>query len=318
MQRNSYTKNLRIDVDTSQLQDLKKQLELLQKDKLEIAAKELIELDASDPQNLERIEELRKAIEQFTDDIEDINTKDIGKEFKKKLKDIGEDIGDAILDFVKDTFSDALERIQDMASYDLGNSIFINQEARQQMFEYGITDPAQNYALTQAMKIIGARSQEDLMYMKEAQRKVFTETIGRATARYNELANKDFFKTMQEFNLEWARFKEELEFSMIEFFMNNKDLIKQVMITGMNFMKQTILLLGKIIDFLNIGERSEFERQAALSSILNQYSTSNTQNNNININNTVNSQDALGSKNMLETASRYTMAQIKNILDLDK
>ena len=85
MQRNSYTKNLRIDVDTSQLQDLKKQLELLQKEKLEIAAKELIELDASDPQNLERIEELRKAIEQFTDDVEDINTKDIGKEFKKKL-----------------------------------------------------------------------------------------------------------------------------------------------------------------------------------------------------------------------------------------
>ena len=68
MARQSYTKNLKIEVDTSELKDLKNQLDLLQKEKLELATKELLTLDETDPQDLERINELREAIEKFTDE----------------------------------------------------------------------------------------------------------------------------------------------------------------------------------------------------------------------------------------------------------
>src|SRR5690554_2669226 len=149
----------------------------------------------------------------------------VRKLIKDKLGNILESIGDALTDFLKDTFNTAKERIFDMASYDLQNSLFTNSSAREQALKYGIMDPAQNYALSQVMGELGMspESEEDLMFMNPAQQEKFAERMGYWSGKYTELANKDFFRTVQEFQLEWSEFKYGMELGMIEFFMQNKD-----------------------------------------------------------------------------------------------
>ena len=314
MSRQSYVKDLAIKVDTSELKELKKQLDALQQEKLEIATKELLELDASDPQNIEKINELREAIDKFTNEVKDVETKDIFKDFKKSLKKIQEDIVDAAKEFFKDIFENALKRIQEMASYDLSNSRIINQEAREQALMYGISDAAQNYALSQAMEDIGATSQEDLMMMNQPQRELFAERIGYYTQKYNDLANKDFFKTIQEFTQEWKNFKIDMEFALIDLFMQNKDLIIDVMNQGIEFMQTTLVVMNAILSVMQEG-RTTSERDAALNTIMSSYSNQQITNNNVSISNTLNSSQALGNKEMLDKASEMSYAQIIKILE---
>ena len=313
MARQSYTKNLKIEVDTSELKDLKNQLDLLQKEKLELATKELLTLDETDPQDLERINELREAIEKFTNEMESIETKDLTKDLKKKFKEIGSDIADAAKDFFIDIFKSALDRIQDIASYDLANTRVFNRQAYDQAMRYGITDPSMNYALTQAMEEFNLRSEEDMM-LGAYDREAFAGRIGYYSGRYNELANKDFFRTVQDFSAEWKNFKTEMEFSLIEFFMQNKDLIKNVMIKGIEFMKVMLTMIDGILSFLAIG-RSDYEKQAALSNIMQSYSTQQTTNN-VSISNTLNpSSQMITDKSMLDRASELSYAQIIKVLE---
>ncbi len=308
MAKQSYTKELRIKVDSREVDELKKKLDTIYADTLKSAIAEFEKgTSEKDIETLKSLRKMLKELEESTKSTENVNV--VRKLIKDKLGDMFESIGDALTDFFKETLKAAKERILEMASYDLANSLFTNASARQQALKYGIMDPAQNYALSQAMSELGMSSEEDLMFMNPAQQEKFAERMGYWSGKYTELANKDFFRTVQEFQLEWSEFKYDMELGMIEFFMQNKDTIKQVMEVGMQFMEGVLTLLSSILDFFQIS-RSDSQRHAASMEIVRNY-TSRTSTTNVNINNTLNpSSQVLTDKQMLSQAGRLSYAQL--------
>lgn len=308
MAKQSYTKELQIKVDSSEVDELKQKLDTIYVDTIKSAMAEFAE--GTSKEDIETLKELKGMLDDLAESTKPAeNVSVVRKLMKDKLGDMLESIGDALTDFFKDTFKAAKERILDMASYDLENSLFSNSSAREQALKYGIMDPAQNYALSQTMSELKMNSEEDLMLMQPAQREKFAERMGYWSGKYTELANQDFFRTAQEFQLEWSEFKHGMELGMIEFFMQNKDTIKQVMEAGIQFMEGTLTLLGAILDFLQIS-RSDAQRNAASMEIVRNY-TGGTNMTNVNISNTLNpSSQVLTDKQMLSQAGQLSYAQV--------
>lgn len=308
MAKQSYTKELQIKVDSREVDALKQKLDTIYVDTIKSAMTEFAE--GTSKEDIESLKELKGMLDELSDLPKTTeSTSNIRKLMKDKLGDMLESIGDALTDFFKDTFKAAKERLFDMASYDLENSLFTNSSAREQALKYGIMDPSQNYAFTQSMSELGMQSEEDLMFMNQAQQEKFAERMGYWSGKYTELANKDFFKTVQNFQLEWSEFKYSMELGMIEFFMQNKDTIKQVMEAGIKFMESTLILLGSILDFLQIS-RSDSQRNAASMEIIRNY-TGGTNMTNVNISNTLNpSSQVLTDKQMLFQAGQLSYAQL--------
>lgn len=308
MAKQSYTKELQIKVDSREIDALKQKLDTIYVDTIKSAMTEFAKgTSKEDIKTLKELKEMLDDLAESTKPPENVSV--VRKLIKDKLGDMLESIGDALTDFFKNTFNAAKERILDMASYDLENSLFTNSFARRQALKYGITDPAQNYALSQAMNELGMSSEEDLMFMNPAQQEKFAERMGYWSGKYTELANKDFFRTVQEFQLEWSEFKYGMELGMIEFFMQNKDTIKRVMEAGMQFMQGVLTLLSSILNFFQIS-RSDSQRHAASMEIVRNY-TSRTSTTNVNINNTLNpSSQVLTDKQMLSQAAQLSYAQL--------
>lgn len=308
MAKQSYTKELQIKVDSREVDELKQKLDTIYVDTIKSAMTEFAE--GTSKEDIETLKELKEMLDDLAESTKPAeNVSVVRKLMKDKLGDMLESIGDALTDFFKDTFKAAKERIFDMASYDLENSLFANSSAREQALKYGIMDPAQNYALTQAMSELNMNSEEDLMFMGPARQEKFAERMGYWSGKYTELANKDFFNTIQTFQLEWSEFKYGMEIGMIEFFVQNKDTIKQVMEAGIQFMEGTLLLLASILDFLQI-ERFESQRNAASMEIVRNY-TGGTNMTNVNINNTLNpSSQVLTDKQMLSQAGQLSYTQL--------
>ena len=308
MAKQSYTKELQIKVDTREVDALKQKLDTIYVDTIKSAMTDFAE--GASKEDFETLKELKGMLDDLSQSTKtDENVSVVRKLIKDKLGDMLESVGDALTEFFQDTFKAAKERILDMASYDLENSLFTNSSAREQALKYGIMDSSQNYALSQAMGELGMSSEEDLMFMNPAQQEKFAERMGYWSGKYTELANKDFFRTVQEFQLEWSEFKYGMELGMIEFFMQNKDTIKQVMEAGMQFMEGTLTVLGAILDFLQIS-RSDSQRNAASMEIVRNY-TGGTNMTNVNINNTLNpSSQVLTDKQMLSQAGQLSYAQL--------
>lgn len=312
MANQSYTKKLSLQIDTTELDELKKQLDNLYIDTLKTEAKGVLSAGRFDEVDTAKLKELSKAIEETVNGLEEIEVSKFAKNFNKMLKEFGEDILDSIGDFFKDVIQGSLRRFEQMASYDISNSIMFNQEAFNQAMRYGISDPAQNYALTQAMQRHGISDETGLMMMSEPLRKAFQESMDYYYHRYQELADKDAFMQFQKFQLEWDIFKADLEFSMIDFFMQNKELIKSAMIKGIDFMEKVLVLLDRI---LATSLRSEYEKDAARSEIIGGYSLTNNSTS-VNINNTLYpASQTLTDKSMLEKAGSMSYAQLINALE---
>lgn len=308
MAKQSYTKELQIKVDSREVDLLKQKLDTIYVDTIKSAMSDFAE--GTSKEDIESLKKLKGMLDELSGSTRPAeNSGVVSKLIKDKLGDMLESIGDALTDFFKDTFKAAKERLFDMASYDLQNSLFTNSSAREQALKYGIMDPSQNYALTQSMGELGMQNEEDLMFMNPAQHEKFAERMGYWSSKYTELANKDFFRTVQEFQLEWSEFKYGMELGMIEFFMDNKDTIKQVMEAGIQFMEGTLILLGSILDFLQIS-RSDSQRNAASMEIIRNYSGG-TNMTNVNINNTLNpSSQVLTDKQMLSQAGQLSYTQL--------
>lgn len=234
---------------------------------------------------------------------------EMSKSITKSIKDSLTNIFSTVEDFFSDMLSEAKERILDMASFDLSSSYFTNQSAREQALKYGIMDPSQNYALTQTMSELGMTSEEDLSVMNDTQREKFAERIGYWSGKYTELADKDFFNTVQTFQLEWNEFKSDFQLSIIEFFIENKNTIKTVLTGLLTFMEVTITTLGSILDFLKISQTSS-QRTAYTNELIRQYSTDQSSTT-VNINNTLNpASQVLTDKAMLAQAGQLSYAQL--------
>lgn len=246
-------------------------------------------------EELAKLENSRKGSKTKSDSIEDKMSKDFKNLFSKEgaigkaIINSFEKITESIKDFFKDAFNDAKNIISEMASYDLSNSLVINPIAREQALKYGLNS-AQNYAFSQVQQEMGISSEEDLIWMNENQRERFAERIGYYTDKYNELANKGFFETWQNFQISWQEFKTEFAMDIAEFFVENKDEIMTVMKSLMKFMESMLKIVSDIANFFGTNTRSDTERLNATSDIINNYrtNTANNKNTNIKIDNTFN------------------------------
>ena len=235
-------------------------------------------------------------------------------ELGSKIQDAFKKLASKIGDFFKSMFKDALNTITEMASYDLQNSLFMNTEAREQALTYGLSN-AQNYALSQVKEEMGISSDEDLMWMNDAQQEKFAERIGYYTDKYDTLNQSGFFKTWQDFQYSWKEFKTEFAMEIATFFVENKDTIKSTLKALMEVLKG----LTKVIEFIvkqfgGSNERTATEKAAATMDIINNYSGStydnnNSKNTNIKIDNTFNNV-AKTDQTWLSNAGQMTYQQI--------
>lgn len=306
MARQSYTKELKIKVDSREVDELKRKLDTIYVDTIK---SEMSDIQKTSKPDIERLKELKLMLDELSNSTKPSEPGLIKKLISDKLGSILSELRKQLTDFFQDVFDNARARLADMASYDLQNSLFTNSFAREQALKYGIVDPSQNYALSQTMSELGMSSEEDLMYMSPAQQEKFAERMGYWSGKYTELANKDFFKIIQEFQLEWNEFKSEMELDVIEFFIQNKETIKQAMKAGLAFMETTLSLLGKILDFLQIS-RTDSQRLNASMEIVRNYG-GNISTTNVNINNTLNpASQVLTDKQMLAQAGTLSYAQL--------
>lgn len=207
--------------------------------------------------------------------------KDFGKSFTtmftNKLATVGTDFAQSL----KTLFKDSWAELNNMLKW----SRLTNQEVRNQAFQYGF-DPSQNYAFSKVSDLMGISGLEDIAYMNQQQRDKFFEKFNEYSNRYSQLYDSGFFDTLEQYNWEMKEFKEDLQYSVIEFFVNNKDTIKAILNLLMTLAKAVVSLTGWL---LGTGSRSEEEKLAESRRILG-LTTSNTTNNNSNIriNNTFN------------------------------
>lgn len=252
---------------------------------------ELSELDTNEAKELtKQLQAQLKTLQSTSTKPDKAGSSSIVQDFKSEISTMFGNqgtVGESLAQGVKkitDTFvvgfknmmSEAKAMFEEMASYDLGNSLFSNSSAREQALQYGLSND-QNYALTQTMNALSMKSEEDLMYMNKPQREKFAELMGVYSARYNKLENEGFFQEYQEFQLEFKQFKEEMQMDLISFFMENKEMIKSVMKMSISFMKGAL----EFFDFMQRlfgGQRTENERAATTSDIISNYTSANTAN----------------------------------------
>jgi hypothetical protein len=307
--KRSYIKEIEIKVDKKEVDMLQKQLDSLYVDTLKNKLNDEEYKPASE-RDLDKIKQLSDMLNELSRSASSMSdTQTIRALFKQGALSAFKNISDAISSFLKDVFDEAKERVLDMATYDLSNSLITNSAAREQALQYGIMDPAQNYALSQTMNQLGMSSQEDLMFMNDKQQEKFAERMGYWSGKYTELANKDFFNTMQRFSIEFDEFKTDFQLDFIEFFIQNKDTLINFMELGMQFMKFITTAIGSLLKYIG-SPRTDGARTALTNDIIRQYSTSNAQTN-VNINNNLYpGSQTLTDKEMLNNAGKVSYAQV--------
>lgn len=230
---------------------------------------------------LDKVEKLQKTVS-ISDTDETVKPID---ELKSSLKDFATNkmtrLGDWFLSKLESIFSEAWQEMSEMLKY----SKLTDSTIRDQALTYGF-NAAQNYAFSKTKDLLGISNDEDLYYMDQAQRQKFYEKFNEYSSKYDRLYDQGFFKTLEEFNWERQEFEEDIKYSIIEFFMNNKDTIKSALQAMINMGEWFIKAFGWLVEGLNTGGRSESQRAAATSQIINKYSANTSKN--VSIDNTFN------------------------------
>ena len=256
-------------------------------------------------EDLEKDKKGNKATEYF---------KTFGQSFKDKISsDVTKSLGpegmagkvyDVVkkgIEAIKTLISDGWEELTNIASYDLANSFTYNGTAWSTMLTYG-TSPGQSYAVNKTMTELGVNSEDDLYQamMSENFQKKWAERIGYYTDKYNSLADSGMLQTIQEFTLEFEEFKTDFQYQVMDWFVDNKDLIITALNLGMQLMKGILNTVSSIANFLGIkSSKTATEQKQAAIEVLNSHAnnvttnnTSNTTNNNtVNLNNSFASGD---------------------------
>ena len=190
---------------------------------------------------------------------------------------------DSALSALGKLLSDGFSELENILNF----SKLSNADTRELMFRYGFSSP-QAYGYSKAMDILDFGSEEDLWYSTDQEKTQFIEAFTRYTEKYNELYDSGMFEKMQEYNVEMAEFKEDLKLEVVEFFMDNKDVIKSAMEALIHISEGVIKIIAQLADIMNgpKEDRTMSERLADQAAILNNYS--NLKTTNISIDNTFN------------------------------
>lgn len=278
------------DVAKSSKEDLKKEIEQLRENlDLKLFGTEEVKKKRQELKGLQKELNKMEFKEGFSDfsqglkegfnlDKKGFNWKQAGKDFSSEIASVLKNAKDMLVDVLKDAWAE-LDNI-------LQYSLLSNEHTRNLAFTYGFSG-SQAYGYDKAMGIMGLQSQEDLMYLNPQQRQKFFESMTHFTEKYNDLYNKGFFDEYLDFQYEMAEFKEDVKLEIVQFFMNNKDLIKDGMKAIMILSKGALEALTNIVKFLGINSRDTSDRVAASTDIVNSYAN-NSRTTDIKIDNTFN------------------------------
>lgn len=216
-----------------------------------------------------------------------------------KLKQLGR----SFLDEMKSIFNNAIKEADKMLSY----SQLTDSSIRNQALTYGLSS-SENYALDKTMDLLGLSNFEDLMYMNTQQQAKFYEKFNEYQQKYADLYDSGFFEEYQEFQWEMQEFKEDLMYEFMEWAMDNKDTIKQLLQAATTIAEFFVNTFGKVLDAFNfstgIDESEIATKRAEIANINNS-----NQQTNINIDNTFNNV-AQSDRTWLAHAGEMTYEQI--------
>lgn len=153
---------------------------------------------------------------------------------------------------IKDNFrevvgiiSNMMDKYEGAGTYATGTSIFMNAKAREQQMKYGLSN-AQNYALSQTMTLLNLKSDEDLMYMNQTQVTKFNEFMNKYSNWYNQLQSSGVLAKVQNFQLEFEMFKQELAMDFMNWFADNKDTLMDAIKTTVEVLKAILTVVMNI------------------------------------------------------------------------
>lgn len=201
-----------------------------------------------------------------------LNAEELGKNVGESLGSALSNVIDKIADKLKNLFTSSIQELKEMSSYSLSTSLTVNREARDMALQYGLSDK-ENYAYAKTSKEMGISSVEDLYYLTPAQQERFAERIGYYSGKYEELANKDFFRQYEEYMATMSDFKEDLKMSIVQFIVENKDTIMNVMNFLMKATEAIMNTIAGIARFLSV-KPTEAQTSSAISDSINNYSNS--------------------------------------------
>ena len=154
-------------------------------------------------------------------------------------------------------FLKEFQKVQDLVDY----SRLSNQAVREQAFEFGFS-PAENYAYTQTMDVMGLSSFEDLYFLTENQWKRFNENFEKFQERYTRLYDEGFFDAVEDFNYQMAEWEEEMKYEFLQFLVNNKEDVMDFLDLGENILESIL----KITSWL-VGEGDGAKRRRRASEV---------------------------------------------------
>ena len=181
----------------------------------------------------------------------------------KGLKTIGNGIKDTFQSIlgssisIKGMFRDILNdvsKITDMytgmATYS-ANSLIVNSTARNTQLKYGMTG-RQAYAFSQASEMFGVRTDEDLFYMTGRQAAAFRQYMQKQEEWYSKLESSGVLEDIQEMQLDFKLFKQELSVDFLQWMGENKDVIMTVAKGTLTVLKGLMQVLAKIFTLFGI------------------------------------------------------------------
>ena len=222
---------------------------------------------------------------------------------------------------IKDNFNAVVKNVSSILNKDTGaatyatsSSLITNVQARTQQMKYGLTD-AQNYALKQTMTMLGMQSDEDLMYMNREQLRLFRSFMNKYSSWYNDMKSSGVLQKVQEFQLDFQMFRQELAMDFMQWFAENKDSIlgalKTIAKVTMGIADALLKIFGGAASALSslFGSTS-----GNLSASMSDYSagrgSSSVKNININVNQNNNATGVLSSQTALENFFNDQMSKL--------
>ena len=132
-------------------------------------------------------------------------------------------------------FLKEFQKVQDLVDY----SRLSNQAVREQAFEFGFS-PAENYAYTQTMDVMGLSSFEDLYFLTENQWTRFNNNFEKFQERYTKLYDEGFFDAVEDFNYQMAEWEEDLKYTFLQFVVDNKEDVMDLLDLVENILETTV------------------------------------------------------------------------------
>ena len=147
------------------------------------------------------------------------------------------------------SFEDIAKSVTEEMGTILKHSLLTSSTTRSNVFGFGMSS-GESYGFEKAKSALGNLSTEDLMYMNPKQASLFQKTMTQYAQEYNKLYDEGFFDTLMEYQVERAKFQDEIEIELIKMFVENKE----TFISGMKGIMKIADAILKMVQYFNKGQ----------------------------------------------------------------